>query len=339
MAETAATLAQPVVVTLAPIADIDAATEIQQPSPVDVDVPAVDNKISISSVAAPAAVSYTPISTTDAVTNETLNQTAETLKVDINAKLTTFATNVSNALADAGTDLTAQVSEINSVLSNLKSDINAAFLEVRNKEVEQTSDITVAVNARLASLVSNLTALQTGLTAVDAKVIALDDVYGTDADISSKVTAINALISSLRAADLDVVAALDGSIDELNSLTRVTRKKMTINAGSGERVIDTVLDGFGEFLAPGDYVVDAEVTGNRHAYVLVSEQTAAGFKLSAFSQGVHFLPQPWPADVTPVDVVVTVSHAKRNPMTFNVDTLNSSFVTDGSGTDANTVGA
>jgi hypothetical protein len=339
MAETAQTLSTPVVVNLGVINDIDAAVEIQQPSPVNVDVASISNEISIQAVSAPAPVSYTQISTTDAVSNETLNKTAETLKNDINSKLTSFATSVSEALADAGNDLGAQVSAINAAFNDLKGDINAAFGDIRTKEQQQTSDITLAVNSRLAGLVSNLETIKTALLRVDEKVIGLDEVYGTDADIAGKVATIDSFISRLREADLDVVAALDGVIDETNALTRVERKKITINAGSGERVIDTVLDGFGEFLAPGDYVVLAEVYGNRQVSVEISDQTASAFKLSLFSKGVHYVPQPWPADITPVDVNVTVYHAKRDPLTFNVDTLNSSFVTNGNGTDANTVGA
>lgn len=339
MAETAQTLATAVTVTLQNIVDIDAATEITQPAPVDVDVPQVENLISIPGVAAPAAVTYTQVTTTDAVTNESLNRTAETLKDDINSKLTTFATNVSNALSDAGSDLTAQVGAINGAMENLKGDINAALAEIRTKELTQTQEITTAVNSRLAQLRLDAEALRTALLRVDEKVIALDDVYGSDADIASKIATVDGFIARLREADLDVVTALDGVIDETNALTRVQPKKITINAGSGERIIDTVLDGFGEFLAPGDYVVQAEVYGNRQVSVEVSDQTAARFKLSLFSKGVHFVPQPWGADVSPVDVNVTVYHSKRDPLTFNVDTLNSSFVTSGNGTDANTVGA
>jgi hypothetical protein len=339
MAETTATLANPVVITLQTIVDIDANTEITQPSPTDVDVPQIANLISIQGVSAPADVSYTPVSTTDAVTNESLNRTAETLKVDINEKLTAFATSMSSALADAGSDLTAQVGAINGAMDNLKGDINAAFAEIRNKELTQTQEITSAVNSRLAQLRLDAEALRTAMLRVDEKVIALDDVYGTDSDIAAKIAEVDGFINRLREADLDVVSALDGVIDETNALTRVERKKITINAGSGERVIDTVLDGFGEFLAPGDYVVLAEVYGNRQVSVEVSDQTASSFKLSLFSKGVHFVPQPWGADVTPVDVNVTVYHSKRDPLTFNIDTLNSSFVTSGNGTDANTVGA
>lgn len=339
MAETSATLAQQIVIDLAPIVDIEAATEITQPSPVDVNVASINNVVSISAVSAPAPVGYTKVSTSDEVTNESLNRTAETLKNDINSKLTSFAANVSDALADANSDISSQVIAINNAMNDLKGDINIAFNEIRLKEISQTAEISAAVNERLAKISLNEAALKTAIQRADEKVRALDDVYGTDADIASKVTGINNLISTLRESDIDVVAALDGTIDEVNSLTRIKRKKFTINSGSGERSIDTVLDGFGEFLAPGDYIVDAEAFGNRKVFVEVSEQTANGFKLALFSQGVHFLPQPWASDLNPVEVVVTVTHAKRDPLTFNIDTLNSSFVTNGSGTDASTVGA
>lgn len=336
---TAQDLATAVTVNLTAVDNIDPNTEVQQPAPVDVAVQTVDNKISVTSVSAPADVTYTQVSTTDEVTNESLNRTAETLAADINAKLGTFATAISAALSDVGGDLSTQVTEINRVIGNFRTDVNTALAEIRTKEIEQTDDITTAVNARLATLVTNLSALKTGVEAVDAKIQALNDVYATDAEAAQNVANVNNFLETLRQTDIDFVGAVDATIDELNSLTRVQRKVFAVTSGTGERIIDNVLDGFGEFLTANDYVVDAHVVGNHQASVSVDNKTAAGFKLSVRSAGVHFRPQPWPADVTPVNVVVTVTHAKRDPLTFNVDTLNGSFVTNGSGTDSNTVGA
>lgn len=328
-----------VTVTLADVNAIDASAEIQQPAPVDVGTQSVDSKISIQSVSAPADVTYTQVTTADEVTNESLNRTAETLAADINAKLGTFATAISAALSDAGTDLSAQVSEINRVIGNFRTDVNAALSEIRDKEIEQTTDITTAVNARLAVLVTNLSALKTGVEDVDAKIKALNDVYATDAEAAQNIANVNAFLETLRATDVDFLTAVDSAIDELNGLERIQRKTFSVSAGSGERIIDTVLDGFGEFLSSDDYNVTADVVGNHKVSVDIKNKTAAGFKLELRSKGVHFVPQPHDASVTPVDVVVTVTHAKRDPLTFNVDTLNSSFVTNGSGTDSNTVGA
>lgn len=339
MPVTAQDLATAVSVNLSTVSEIDPNVEIQQPAPVDVGVNTVESKISIQSVSAPAHVTYTQVATSDEVTNESLNRTAETLAADINAKLGTFATAISAALTDAGGDLSQQVTEINRVIGNFRTDVNTALAEIRAKEIEQTRDITTAVNARLATLVTNLTSLKTGVESVGAKIQALNDVYQTDAEAAAKVQAVNDLIASLREADLDIVGAIDGTIDEVNSMTRVQRKEFVINAGTGERLVDNVLDGFGEFTAAADYIVDAQVVGNSRVSVSVENKTAAGFKLVAKSSGVHFRPQPWDGSVTPVTVVVTVTHAKRDPLTFNVDTLAGSFVTNGNGTDANTVGA
>lgn len=339
MPVTAQDLATAVAISLSTVSEIDPNLEIQQPAPVDVGVQTVESKISIQSVSAPADVTYTQVATSDEVTNESLNRTAETLAADINAKLGTFATAISAALNDAGGDLSQQVTEINRVIGNFRSDVNTALAEIRAKEIEQTSDITTAVNARLATLVTNLTSLKTGVESVDAKIQALNDVYQTDAEAAAKVQSVNDFIASLREADLDIVGAIDGTIDEVNSMTRVQRKEFVISAGTGERLVDNVLDGFGEFTAAADYIVDAQVVGNYQVSVSVENKTAAGFKLVAKSNGVHFRPQPWDGSVTPVTVVVTVTHAKRDPLTFNVDTLAGSFVTNGNGTDANTVGA
>lgn len=328
-----------VTVTLADVNAIDASAEIQQPAPVDVAAQSVESKISIQSVAAPADVAYTQVTTADEVTNESLNRTAETLAADINAKLGTFATAISEALSDAGTDLSAQVSEINRVIGNFRTDVNAALSEIRDKEIEQTTDITTAVNARLAVLVTNLSALKTGVEDVDAKIKALNDVYATDAEAAQNVANVNAFLETLRETDLDFVQAVDSVIDEVNALERIQRKTFTISSGSGERIIDNLLDGFGEFEAAAGYAVTADVVGNHKVSVDVKNQTAAGFKLELRSKGVHFVPQPHDASVTPVDVVVTVTHMKRDPLTMNIDTLQNSFVTNGNGTDSNTVGA
>lgn len=133
-----------------------------------------------------------------------------------------MADDITAALTDVGSDMSAQVAEINRVVGNFRTDINTALAEIRTKEIEQTDDITTAVNSRLATLVLNLSALKTGVESVDAyKIQALNDVYATDAEAAANVTNVNAFLEKLRETDLDFVGAVDATIDELNSSTRV----------------------------------------------------------------------------------------------------------------------
>jgi len=335
-------------VNLDPIAPIDAAT-IAAPAPVDVALPIVENKLSTQAVPSPGEVGYTAahaeLSTGDAATNETLNRNfvdadagIASLRDDINAKLVGFANSVSASLADVGVDMSAQVSEINAKLSTLKDGINAAFTDIRTKEIQQTGEITSAFNARLGSVVSNLNILKTAIEASQDQIVALNDTYATDSELAARVSAINDLLSTLRDTDLGFLAAVDGVIDEVNALPRVIQKKFTVSAASGVRRINCLLDGFGEFVSANDYLLSAQVMGNAQVLAFLGNQSAEGFDISIKSHGVHFVPQPHDASVQPVDVVVTLTHAKRDPLTFNVDTLKGSFVTSGRGTDSNTVG-
>lgn len=322
---------------LTPIDAIQAA-EIRNPAPLDVNVDAVLNKVTMQSVAAPGSVSYAPVTTGDAVSNETLNRTAESLALDINAKFGSFATAITAALADAGSDLSEQVGAINAVLEELKTEVNAALNDVRVKETQQTADITAAVNTRVVGLDGNILKLKTFAEGLEGKINALNETFATDADLAEKVQAINALIGSLRDTDLDFLTAVDSVIDEVNAMRRLQQKEIIVASSTGVYDFVTATEGMGEFNAAGDYSVTAQVVNNDKAIAHVYDKTRDGFKIAIKSQGVHFAPQPVDCAVASVRVSVLVSYDKRNPMSFNVDTLKGAFVS-GNGTDMNPVGA
>lgn len=339
---------------LDPIPTIQTA-EIHNPAPLDVAVDAVPNKVTVPSVPAPAPVAppstvgFSPIGTGTELDNTTLNQPAQTLAEsvntttqrlvdDINGKLTGFAEAVSNVLAGVGSGMTEQVGAINAALEELKAEINAALTDIRSKEAQQTQDITTAVNTRVAGLDGNIQKLKAFAEILEAQIAALNDTFATDAELAVKVQAINDLIGKLRNTDLDFLSAVDGVIDEVNALRRIQQKEVIVSAATGIYEFVTATEGFGEFNAAGDYSVSVQVINNEKALAHVYDKTRDGFKIAVKSHGVHFVPQPVDCSVTPVRVTVWVSHEKRNPLTFRVDTLKGSFVS-GAGTDPNTVGA
>lgn len=330
-------------------------SEIHNPAPVDVDVAAVANKVTVPTVAAPGnvtsptPVTFQPVTTGTELDNSTLNQPAQTLAdsvnsnevalvSEINTKLGGFADAVSLALAGVGSGMAEQVGAINAALDELKTEINLALSDVRLKEVQQTSDITTAVNTRVAGLDGNIQKLRLFAESLEIQIVALNDTFATDAELAVKVQAINDLIGSLRNADLDFLTAVDGVVDEVNAMRRVQQKEILVSASTGIFDFVTATEGFGEFNAAGDYSVTAQVINNEKAIAHVYDKTRDGFKIAVKSSGVHFVPQPVDCSVTPVRISVLVSHNKRNPMTFGVDTLTGSFIS-GNGTDPNTVGA
>lgn len=325
-------------VNLSPIPAIQT-SEIRTATPVNVDVAAINNTVTVQAVPAPAAVSFSAISTGSELNNDTLNKSVSTLANDINTKLGALSASFSDALGDVGADMTEQIAVFNAAFEDLKGDINAAFEEIRVKEGQQTVDITAAVNTRVVSLDGNILKLKTFAEGLESRIAALNDTFATDADLATKVQMVNDLIGTLRHTDLDFLAAVDGVIDEVNSLRRVQQKEITISASSGVYDFVTGSEGFGEFNAAGDYSVIVQVVGNEKAQAHAYDKTRDGFKISIKSLGVHFVPQPVDCAVTPVKVAVQISHTKRDPMTFGVDTLSASFLAGGNGTDVNAVGA
>lgn len=330
-------------------------SDLTSPVDVDVDVDVVTkqvsaNAISAPSLSAPTEVSYDSVSTTDEVTNETLNRTAESLKDSINTnlgawaatittKLGDLATATGNGLTDMQNDVNAELLKFNGEINDLIGDINVAFELIRQKEIEQNDSIALAINTVAGDMYSNDQALQTAIQALNAKIQGLDDVYSTDADFAARVAQVNDFIETLRGTDLGFVDAVDSTIDELNGLTRIVSKEISVSSGSGTHSFVNSANGVPTFASGSYYDVDAMVIGNAKVSVDIENKTGTGFTLKLSSRGVHFVPQPHDASVTAVKVLVRVTHAKINPMTLGVDVLKNSWVTDGSGTDVKNMGA
>lgn len=363
-----------VTVTQSTVADIDY-LDLTAPSPVDLSEvnlvkKAVTQTVGMTSiptatdVAGVGSVTYTAISTSDEINNTTLNQTADTLKDSINTVLsgidgkvetainslasavstsiTKVKDDTTNAFAAVKTQMDDQVDDIESKIDSAVSEINVALDNIRAKNIAQNQDIAGAINTTKSGLQANLNLLKAGLEELARKQAALDDVYLTDTDMAERITAVNALLDTLRSADVDVVAAIGGTVTEVNSLLRVKTKRVTMNTANGSYIFNLLAEGLPEFDDVSKFNVEAEVIGEPKAQVAVTSKTAAAgtggaVTLEVKSNGVHFVPQPIDGSVTPIDLLVTVSFDKYDPLTFNIDQLDDSWLTAGNGTDTTTI--
>jgi hypothetical protein len=344
--------------------------DITAASPVNADTVSVTDNAATKVVSAPSVasqnagaaptVSYTGITTNDEITVTTLNKGVESLKVSTETALSALHTAVNQALVgvstDASTALTSLVSDINSKFATLKgeqstlagdinvqfadlvSDINTAFTLIAEKESAQSNDIAGKINAVSADLNAQDGVLKTAIDEAFIRIRALDDVYGTDSDIAAKVASINALIGTLRESDLDFVDGLRATVTEINQLERHDSKEILVAATSGVFNVNYLAEAFAEPAVSADEVrVSVEVINNMKVNAEVINKGMTGFDIKLMSKGVHFVPQPHDASVTPVRVMITVFTDKKNQLTFNVDTLNGTYVTSGAGTDANAI--
>jgi len=310
METTQVALETAVAISLDAVANMDGAA-LSAPAPADVDAVTAENKSTPQAVPAPAAVSFSSITTSDAVSDEVLNRNATSLADSINEQLTTWAGVINGVVADGGSDAAAQVTEFNNKIELLRSAVNAAMNDIRTANVSQNSDISTAVNARLSTVAGNLTSLQTAIESVDGKIVALDSVYGTDADIAGKVATINAQLETMNASDLDIAGLLGNTTVELDSLIRIQKQEVTVSAGTGVFDFNFDAQGIGAFDTVADYTVAMEIIGNAQVGGYITNKSAAGFQIILRSQGVHFVPQPHDGATTPVTVAVTVAHAPR----------------------------
>lgn len=346
-----------------------AGSDFSAPSPVDLSAVDLVKKATTQNVqagtindvniSAPASVSYTQVSTSDAITNESLNRTAESLMNSINEKLGAFATSSSSAtntaiseiksaltnlvnstnagFAKVKTENDDQVTEIDQKIDGAVTEINDVINQVRQGNINQNLDIASKMNQLSGETKANLSKLLAALQNIDKKVQALDDVYMTDADMAERITSVNALIETLRNGDLDIVDVLKGTVNEINGLERQTSKEVTLMSAGGVYNFNLVNEGFPQFTSSADYTIEAEVIGNSKVAVSIENKTKDDADLIVKSCGVHFVPQPIDGSVTPVKILVKITHAKLNPLTFNVDTLDSAWVTAGNGTDTNAI--
>lgn len=346
-------------------------SDITSANPSDISTPAVVSTASSKTVTAGSisAVSITPftnvtfstVSTTDEITNESLNRNATSLassvntqmgaftssitlavnglKGDVATSINTLTSDINNKLASLKSEQDTQVSGINSQLSNLATDINNQIDTIRSAESQQSSDIASKINILAGELTANIALVKDVADNAQLKISELDNVYGTDSQMAVQVANIDALINTLRGSDVNFLTAVNGAIDEINGMTRTFSKEILVSAGNGVYTFSNLAEGAGDFVNASDYVVEVEAIGNFKTRASLENKTKDGFDVRVISHGVHFVPQPVDCSVTPVKVTVTMNYAKKNPLTFNVDTLNSSFISNGAGTDTNIVGA
>jgi len=307
----------------------------------------------------PEKTTFDTVSTDDAVTNESLNRTAKTLSVSIDDVMSKYASNFTKAsnftihqVKDALNKIVTttnqgfsnvkvqaddQMVEIDNKIDSVVDDVNKAFGVVREKNKQQNHDIATKINVVSGQNNTNVLRLEKALRAMDKKIKAIDDVYLTDSDMAERITSVNNIVETLRGSDLDVVKTLAGLNTELNSLTRLEVKEVNMSATSGVYNFNLAAEGFREMKDEKDYTIEAEVVGNTAARVSVTNKSKDGADLVVKSCGVHFVPQPVDGSVHNVVLLVKVTHNKVNPLTFDIDTLDDSWLTDGNGTDSNKI--
>ena len=323
---------------LVPVDSVQGAS-IARPDPVELTVE-VPTEIAINKAVVPAAgaLSYTGVQSTTEINNTTLVQPVESLKASIQTVLGTVIDTMNSQLGANNTSAQNAIKAVLLLLNNLKSQVNAGFEEISTKEADQSNAVAQAINTVSGQLSSNISMLFGEVTLLNDKIQAMDNEYLTDSDFLGQLKRIIDWASTFRTTDLSALDALKAITIELNSLTRVRSKRVTVSAGTGLFNFNLLNEGFPNFANMNDYTIKAQVIGNRRVSADVINVSTESFDIQLESDGVHFVPQPHDASVTPVVVDVWIAHAKLNPMTFDVDLIKESFVTTGTGTDTVTVG-
>lgn len=301
---------EPIDIILQPVKGIDA-NDITAPSPSDITISPIDNKITTPTITSPPSVGFAAVSTADEVNDESLNRTARTLRDDVNAKLTSFANSVSVILGQLGTEHGSQVVEINNKLTALKNGINAELATIRTENSQQNTDMTTELNQRLAVVMTNLTTLSTAINDSQTKIAALDETYATDSDMATKVATINKLLEQLNQTDTDVLQQMHVTVNMVNAMRQIQEKEITISSSSGTYDFLTAQEGLGTYAKDTDYMASVLVVGNALVEAYIKKKLAVGFTIELKSKGVHFRPQPHDASVEPVIVRVQITHQNQ----------------------------
>jgi hypothetical protein len=308
-------------------------SRLSTPADIELSIAAVDNKVVPAGVSS-EAVTFTPVSTSDKLSNESLNQTAETLKTSVNEKMTALATAATAAIGKVGTDMGAQVTEINNKLSAFKTNIDQAFAQLKVAEGAQNDSVSSEVNRVAGTLMQSIIAVAEGVADAQSKIAALDDVYQTDSALLERITAVNEMVETLRGTDLSALEAVDGVIDTVNGMRRMVEKEVSMSSSTGRFSYNLALQDGLEFADGTEYQVKYNVVGNPQAVAFLQNQTGTGFDIVVKSYGVHFMPQPWDGAEEAVRLAVAVTYDPQAKLTKVVPVLQADLV----GTDDVVVG-
>lgn len=266
------------------------------------------------SIDAADLVDYTPVLVSDEVSDESLNRTAETLKADVNNKLTAWAASINASLTAlslvSATEVQSKITSIDNEVNALISDVNTALETLRQNNISQADAIALAINTVSGDMLTNDSNLQTALDTVDAKIRGLNDVYSTDADFAARVTQVNDFMATLNAVDVSFVEAVNNTMVEVNNLTRLVSKTVTINSASGMYSFVNAANGLPTFADSEDFDVQVNVIDNDRAQAHVENKTATGFNIVCRSLGRHYIPQPFNGTVTSLQVLVRIVFKK-----------------------------
>ena len=309
------------------------AANIGVPADIKINLSNITNKVEVNGVSS-ESVSYDPISSSDELSNATLNQTAETLKISVNQKLTTLATSITASFSKVGTDMGSQVAEINSKITDFKNAVEQSFAALKVVEGTQNDNIASEINRVAGVLLQDIKAVAEGVADSQSKIAALDDIYQSDSEVASRIAEVNEMISTLRGSDLSALEAMDGVIDEVNNLSRVQQKEVKMEVATGRYSYNLPLENGITFADENQYVITANVVGNPQAVVFIENKTGDSFEMLVKSYGKHFIPQPVDGSVTPVELALCLSYSPSAKLSYIVPTLQE----DLSGTDNVTVG-
>ncbi len=315
-------------ITLATIAPADA-NAVTKPEPVD--IVSADIQIDESLITGSAEISfditgdvdYTPVATTDEITDESLNRTAETLKASVNTKLESLGGAIELALQGIGAS-DSLIAELQAKLNAVVSGVNAGFAEIRLDEATQTSELVTIVNTKVGEVMAEVQKTLEVAENSQAKIAALDATYSTDADFAARVTAVNALIDQLASTDFSFLEALDAALDRLNEMLRIQVKDVTVSAVDGTYAFAFASEGMAAFAAPEDYMVEVMSELDFHKQAEVSAKTGSGFTFQVKSASKHFLPQPVDCSSLNEVMKVRVTHLNDAPLSFSTTTLDNS---------------
>lgn len=310
------------------------ATAVTKPAPQDAAPVTVENKVTTNKLSATLEVDYDKVAVTDEVTNESLNRNAETLKASINLALDDMQTGINSVLQDLEGDYAEQTQELNNKFQTLVGAVNAGFSDVRTKAVTQTDDILAIINAKVGSVMGEVTKVLAVAENSQAKIAAIDETYSTDSEFAARVAKVDELINKLAGTDFSFLEALDAALDELNAMARIRFKEVSVNTASGNYSFDLAAEGWNAFASADDYRVEALSELDYHKQTRISSKTEASFTVGVVSKDVHFLPQPIDCSTSPVKVLVRVTNSNKNPLGFSTTRLTGA---DGS-TETSTVG-
>lgn len=218
------------------------------------------------------AVTHTPVTMDEHISEETLNRGALTVSSSTTERLGTL------------------VNRINGTLETLSASVNA-----------QTGDVVSHVNVIVGQVSANLALLSQGIAD------ALDRIDGIE---QGDITTVESRVTDLEEKAESLIQVTEQLVAQLALTANTVTKTVIISAATGEQSFFLDELGAGPFEWADDYQITVQVVGTATVKASLSNKTAAGFTVALLSDGVHYTPQPHDAETTPVVVNLVINSAK-----------------------------